>query len=352
MNSVLPTFPFQFFTPKKAPGDISVSSKIQRVVDYLLFKRTDLEGVVDIQLAKQVLVECTPKLFSDFAKAIQKVLDNFDLARMDKKKELYLANIISLIPYCYPSCGDTFRIPAKNSANRYQFVKFTVKDILTLTVDESLTPFKAYGLVSDHNHQMLVFLGTTFPGAEGFLNSLLTDFTPFVSVGKIAFLFARKKLADYFSAHKNVAVYGKSLGGSMALLAFREFESSLKEVYAVVPAGLHIWDRYKASCDKKVVIITQEGDLVSKMGYFPEHEKTHLYEVALTTKKVSGVLAHVVAFPGADCSKIKLKDPKFENRLMHRHLLTIVHCAFSFFIFGVLLTSLVLHKTRYLIQKK
>lgn len=346
MNALLPFLPNSSSHSLLYSKDIPLSGKVQQVVDFLFFQKLTLKGALDLKLAEHVFVRCNPGLFNEFAKSIQNIFSRIDIHAMDVRCELFLSSVITLIPYCYPNRGDRFVIPAKNEHGSYQNYEFIVSDIVTLSIDASLSPMKAYGLKSELGHNMLVFLGTTFPSADGFLNALITDFTPFVSVGKIAFSLSRSTLQDYFRRHRDVMVYGKSLGGSLALHALREYEASIKEVHAVVPPGLHFWDGYKRHSDKKVMIITHQGDLVSKMGYFPEHDKSRIYEVSLTSIKITGVFAHVIAFPGSTCAQIKQIDPKKENRSMHRHITTIVHIAFSCFIFGFFMASLAMHKTR------
>jgi hypothetical protein len=344
------------FNPKTTHEDTSepesvLKSKVQKVVNFLLFKSLNLDGVFHKQLAEHIFVRCQPRLHKEFAASLQYVFDRIDLSKVDQKTELYISHIISLIPYCYPSSGDTFLIPSKNDLGVFERCRFSVTDIITLNLDRTLSPFKAYGLKGEKGQNLLVFLGTTFPSADGFLNSLLADFTPFISVGKIAFIFSRHALNSYFHKHHDVSVYGKSLGGALALHALRDYSAHIKEVHAVAPAGLHVWDRYPKDCMKKVLIITQEGDPVSKMGYFPEHKDTHMFEVALTTRKITGIMAHVIAFPGSECAKIRKIDPIKENRAIHRHAMTIFHITMSFFIFSFLLSTLAIHKTRCFISK-
>jgi hypothetical protein len=351
MNAIIPYVQPLDVKARESNGDADIRTKIQKAVDFLFFKSSSLQGVYHKHLAEHVFIKCRPELFKGFAHAIQKILDRIDIHLMDKKSELYLSSVITLIPYCYPKRDDKFLIPFKNSHQKYERYTFTVTDIVSMSVDPSLSPMKAYGLKNELGHNMLIFLGTTFPSADGFLNALLTDFTPFLSVGKMAFSLSQSELKAYFKKHSDVIVYGKSLGGSLALHALREFEASIKEVHSVVPAGLHVWDKYQSICAKKVVIITHTGDLVSKMGYFPEHKNTKVYEISLTSVKITGVLAHVIAFSGSACATVKKIDPKTENRLIQRHVLTLMHMTCSMLIFTVLSVIFALHKTRHMIQK-
>lgn len=339
------------YEPLEPSFSNQVSFKIQKLVDYLLLKNKSLEGVIDRALAKEVMIDCSKGLFKAFAKALQKSLAAIDLATIDKIKELHLDSIISLIPYCYPEVGDRFLIPFRGKRASYDVVCFSVEKVIALSFDECLTPFKAYSLTSSFQDHLLVFLGTTFPSADGFLNSLMSDFTPFASVGAMAYKLAFRELKDYFHTHRGVHVYGKSLGGSLALHTFRDFESSIDQIHAVAPPGLHAWDRFMPTSTKKVVIITHEGDFVSQMGYFPEHDRTRIYQISLKTEKFGALMLHALALTGAEKAELKLLDPKKVNQEKKRVFLSALHVAFSCLFFTFLLTTYGLYKVRHRVQK-
>lgn len=325
--------------------------KIQKIVDYLLLKQTDLEGVIDRSLVKEIIVQCSSGLFTSFAGALQRAFLSIDTKKIDKKEELHIDNIVSLIPYSYPKEGDRFLIPFKGARREFEPVSFSVEKVISLSFDECLTPFKAYSLKSTSHDHLLVFLGTTFPSADGFLNSLMSDFTPFASVGRIAYKLAYRELEEYFKTRTNVHVYGKSLGGSLALHTFRDFESSIEQIHAVAPPGLHAWDRFVPTSTKKVVIITHKGDLVSQMGYFPEHAHTSIYQLSLKTEKLSAVMLHAVALTGSDQAEITLLDPKKVNQEKKRAFLSALHVAFSCLFFTFLFTTYGFYKIRHKVQK-
>lgn len=330
----------------------SFKSKIQKLVDFLLFAEPSLSGTLDRHLISQVMLACSPHLLKELGSSLQRALDEIDISTMDKKKELHISHIISLIPYCYPSEGDSFHIPYPTKEGIFRKVHFLVARVLSLKIDDSVTPFKAYGLQSDSGRNLLVFLGTTFPSADGFLFSLMSDFTPFVSVGKLCYDLAFKSLNEYFTSFKEVHVYGKSLGGTLALHTLKDFESSISEVHAVAPAGLHAWDYFRPKYSKKVVIITHEGDHVSKLGFFPEHHETRIYQLNLTRKKVGLVLTHALAFSGSECVEIKQLNPEAVNQEKKRHVYSAVHVVFSCLMFTFLAAIFGCHKLYYTIHKK
>lgn len=324
----------------------SESDKILKVVKYLLMKESNLEGVLSKSLARQILLKCEPVLFSQFAHALQEALSEIDISDMNEQKELFIANIIALIPYSYPKENQSFLIPIKNEDGVYERRKFECEKVIPMSISTCITPLNAYAFRSEVSDNMLLFTGTTFPAGGGFLNSLIADFTAFSSVGKLPFGMGYKTLEEYFNTHSSVKLYGMSLGGALCLHAFRHFEDKIKDVYAVVPAGLHLWDSFNKKSDKKVVILMQEGDIVSKLGYFPEHEGVKLYHLKAGETATKGLYAHARAFTGSSNSTIKNVDVKKINRSFFRRIITILHIAFSWLVFLFLMPVLAYHKIK------
>lgn len=311
-----------------------------RVVNYLLMQESTIDGVLSKKLAKQVLINCDKALFQQFQKALQECLDKIDIDAMDRQKELFIANVIALIPYAYPDLGHSFQLPIKNSDGIYQRHRFSVEQIIPMSISSAITPLNAYALQSDEGKNLLLFTGTTFPAGGGFLNSLIADFTAFSSVGKLPFGMGKEALDAYFASHENVSLYGMSLGGALCLHSFRIYEHKIKDVHAVVPAGLHMWDRFNNHSEKKVVIITQQGDIVSQLGFFPEHGNVELYHLKSSQSQTKGVLAHARAFSGSSGLSIEVKDVKKENRSFFRRIVTIMHIALGWLVFLALMPIL------------
>lgn len=215
-----------------------------------------------------------------------------------------------------------------------------------MTISTSITPLNAYAFRSAASDNMLLFTGTTFPAGGGFLNSLIADFTAFSSVGKLPFGMGYKALEAYFNTHSSVKLYGMSLGGALCLHAFRHFEDKIKDVHAVVPAGLHLWDSFNKKSDKKVIILMQDGDIVSKLGYFPEHEGVKLYKLKVNETATKGLYAHARAFTGSNKVNIASVDVKTINRSFLRRVITVMHIAFSWLVFLTLMPVLAYHKIK------
>jgi len=325
------------------------SGKIKKIINYLLMKDHNLDQVFSFDLAKTIFYQCNASFLNEFAKNLKEILDQIDLASIDKKQELFIAHIIALIPYTYPQVGDCFVIPVRNDDGFYQRMSYVCEKIIPISLSNSLTPLKAYSFHREDGKSALIFTGSTFPSGGGFLNALFADFTAFSSVGKLPFYLGLDQLSEYFKDHDKVMLYGMSLGGSLCLHTFNAFESKIQDIHVVVPAGLHLWDRFNKASDKKIVIITQEGDVISHLGYFPEHENSQLYHLKVTSGSRNGLQAHARAFSGSADVEIEKKNVRQVNRGFLRRLVTITHIALGWLIFLSLLPFLAVYKLKDLV---
>lgn len=321
--------------PKK-PSE--TSQKVQKTVDFLLMKSDDLSGVADKKLAQNILKQCDSHVQQEFSYALQNALLQLDFKRIDLKTELFISHVISLIPYCYPKLGMVFQIPIKTKRGDFALKTYTVSRVIDMSITSHLSPLKGYLLTSRHARPILIYTGTTFPAGDGFLNSLIADFTPFTSVGKLPFSIAKPVLESIFQDYSQLMVFGMSLGGALSLHTLRDYGHKLSSVFASVPAGLHSADSFKGS-GPKVVIVTQEGDLVSSLGYFPEHQGVEFYNFHLEGKKEKPLSAHARVYSGSPRSKFHKLDPKQVNRSLFRRILTSLHLALSWLIFSFLAIS-------------
>lgn len=347
MSQLAITTPLSASAPKPTlPGNDE--ERIAKIIRYILMQEQNLSGVLSKPLVEHVLYQPKEPFFKQFADSLQEALDLIDLTSIDEKKELFITNIMTSIPYTYPKVGDTFKFLVKNQDGHYERKLFTCDTILPTSVSTSLTPLNAYGFKSDNGENILLFTGTTLPAAGGFLNSLLADFTPFTSVGKVLFKRGFDRLKDYFKTHSDVRLFGKSLGGALCLHTLCHFEASIKDVYAVVPPGLHMWDGYNKGSDKQVTIVTQAGDIVSQLGYFPEHANVKVFHLKAKGNATKGLYAHARIFAGSPDTEISQLEPKQVNRCFTRRVITVMHIAFSWLIFIGLILVLVCYKCKQL----
>jgi hypothetical protein len=302
--------------------------KYEQVLDYLCCDEMHFNVQIDKKLIQDVLVHPRKEVLEVFRSCLKKKLVDEEALRINPH---YAYGLISLIPYTYPEEGEEFKLPVFNEENDLTIVDVRVSKVMNATIDRHLSPLKAYALSGENKENFLVFTGTTFPAASGFLNSLIADFTPFSSVGKLPFKIFKKELTAFFTDKKNVHVYGMSLGGALGLHALRDFHQKISHVFAQVPAGLHFYDRYDPSMKTKVTIITHKNDIVSKLGFFPEHKECEFFQVKEDDS--SGVKAHAKLLVNHQAATIRKIDPKLENRSIIRRIITSVHFVFSILVF-------------------
>lgn len=315
------------------PALTEEAAKVKKIVEYLLMQHNDLTDIISKPLAKKILSTPDLNLMRLFAHELQNALLNIDLKNIESQQELLIAHIISLIPYSYPKLDDTFQIPVKNIEGNFEYKRFRCEKIINMSISNYLTPLKAYGLTSDDGDYILSFTGTTFPAGSGFLNSLIADFTPFSSVGKVPFSKGFSELQSYFQDRHQVRLYGMSLGGSLCLHSFRHFESKIQDIHAIVPPGLHFFDRYNRESQTKIMILTQDHDIVSKLGYFPEHDRVEIYRIKTNGSHNKGLNAHARIFSASSNCHVEQLNTKQVNRSWIRLALTIVHLSLSWLIF-------------------
>jgi len=171
---------------------------------------------------------------------------------------------------------------------------------------------------------LITFLGTTFPAGEGYIATLLADFTPGMSVGHAPYLYGKKALREWFAGKQDVRLYGTSLGGALTLQTLRHHKERVGQVYAYNPPGLYPWNWSGFADAPETNIYYQENDLVATMGLFPEGEKVNVYRV-LPGNRENSVKAHARAFAGGEEVALLKSDPRYENERPLRKLFTALH---------------------------
>ncbi len=135
-----------------------------------------------------------------------------------EQKQVSLFHDLSFLAFSEPESGCRINIPLVG------YGPYTVERI-QLTSGWLSAPYYAYGLVPEARvaPPLLVFTGTAFPTATGFLAGLMADTGPRGSVGRQ--LYQRGNVAlqrwihqQYQQIGRRVVCTGQSLGGAMGLL--------------------------------------------------------------------------------------------------------------------------------------
>jgi hypothetical protein len=319
-------------------------------------------------LKKCVLWNKDPQSLKLMKKAFQEALDycadqmevmNQNIGSgKEKIFEGLIGNIVALLPYAYPEENEEYFIPQKIN-NEWQRIPYRLDKRIEFweTGHWMFSPIVAFGLVpaDQENHSeyppLLTFLGTTYPGGDGFMSTLFSDFTG--SVGEVAFWNHGKEKIQEWLYNRRVPndgslipsrLFGMSLGGAFCFHALRAFTENMTDasqkvieaIYAYSPPGLYDafhdnWWRnipHQTQFLPDIRIYIQKGDLVSNMGYFPELPHTtvmRIYPQNSYYEKSNLLIAHACVYTGLkDLLAVEYK-PSQINQETCRKVMTFFH---------------------------
>lgn len=306
---------------------------IGTLLDNLLGKTVLNDSSIGFDHFKAIFLKKDPALLQQFRSGLASVLTA--CSRLpppkDAKEELllqaFVGHLVALLPYTYPEEGEAFSIPQKIEGT-WKPVTYKIDRVIELTPRAFATPILAYGLTSTEEGAppLLSFIGTTFPAGDGFLATLLSDFTPGFSVGHLAAWWGAEEIGRWLQDKQGAQLYGTSLGGALAFHALRYHKEHIGQIHAYNPPGLYPWNwsqTYEGE-DPKVHIYYQENDLVPTMGFFPEGENVQVYRIH-AEKAERGVRAHAVVYTGKEKVTILKSSPEHENGRLDRKFLTVLH---------------------------
>lgn len=315
----------QGMQPEGRAGD----AQVHEIVEFLLGRGKPSKSWVNPRNIKGILLKRDPQLLRAVREELRVVLASCCAQlpapgdRQEPMFQAFVGNVVALLPYAYPEAGETFRIPQKLDGE-WRAVSYTVDRKFALSPKWFSSPIAAFGLVSAEGPPLITFLGTTFPAGEGYVATLLSDFTPGMSVGHAPYLYGRKQIREWLEDKQDVRLYGASLGGSLTMQLARDQKEKIGQVNAYNPAGLYPWNFIGYTPPSEVNIYYQENDLVASMGVFPEGEKVNVYRV-ITGSRENTMKAHARAFTGAEEVALLKGDPQYENGRTSRKLLTALH---------------------------
>lgn len=247
--------------------------------------------------------------------------------------QIFIGHLVALLPYTYPEVGEEFPIRLQVNG-QWQTFSYRVDRAIEITPRLFSTPIMAYGLVAPGAPPLLTFLGTTFPAGDGFVATVLSDFTPGFSVGHVAAWLGKERVRDWLQDKQGVQLYGTSLGGALTFHTLRYHKEHIGQVHAYNPPGLYPWN-WTETYDQpslQINIYYQENDVVPTMGFFPEGEQVKVYRLH-AGKPVRGFRAHAVVYTGMEDVSILKSSAPYENSRLIRKFLTVLH----FLIGGVVL---------------
>ncbi len=251
-------------------------------------------------------------------------------ARDSLVSEMLVGNLIALLPF----------FDFENQS-RIQLLRYIDQEWKIITYQLTHIPLvkgeiNAYGLepVDDNPKasSILVFCGTPYPAASGFLEAIWSDLHPIKSIGEEIFQQGRAELDRWMEGKSKVDCYGMSLGGALAYHAGHAYGEKVR-VHAYASPGLVPMKGGLSQIHGRVFF--HLNDLIRSIGYHPESENFEIYAV-VTDADLNFITAH--SHPTGLGPTLVLKiDPKHENQTWLRYLANILKIIVSTILFLVLL---------------
>lgn len=316
------------------------------ILSFLLGHDSLLSNWNDLKLLQSVFIEPDKDLLRKAQQELQNALNAaWDRLQIDEDAEslveAFIGHVLSIVPYTYPEPKMNLTIPMKIEGSWKQ-CSYTITEKLQLTPAALCSPIVAYALESKEGPALLSFLGTTYPAGEGFAATLLTDSTPFCSVGKGAYWLGKEKIQSWIDKQSGVQLYGLSLGGAMAFHTLRDHKAKILSLYAYNPPGLYPWE-WSEAYSQPIHIYYHERDVVALSGYFPTGEGVEITRI-LKKEPNNAFKAHAQIYTASTPLDLEsnlvfmLKsDVDYEHSRIARVAMTIVHFVAALLLFLALL---------------
>lgn len=315
-----------------SPAGRGRDQEIHEIMQFFLGKKS--QDWISSKYAEKILYQTDEELLQGAQEEIRAILES--CAEMSSKLlkedemifQAFIGHIISLIPFTYPEENTPFIIPQKIDG-QWKKCHYRIDRKFELTPGWFSSPMVSYGLVSSDGPPIMSFLGTTFPGGDGYLATILADFTPCMSVGHAPYLLGRQQIVDWLADKEKVRLYGISLGGAMTFQVLRHHRDKIESVEAFNPPGLYPWD-WKEDYNEgpKINIYYHDNDLVPSTGFFPEGRDVTVYRL-YTGNTETFRRAHIRVYSAFDHVTVLKSDPAYENKRWERKILTGCHMFFG-----------------------
>ena len=322
------------YHPDTSPQLEGSGKLAQEALQVLCHGASVSSNFIDKNLLLTVFVNADPEFMLKFYEAIQRELDFLAANPPQTEAEeliwrVYLGNLLGLVPFSYPATGTQLNIPVLQDG-RCTAVRYTIEKI-PMPLTRFASPMSAFGMTPEagsNAQPILSFMGTTFPGAEGFLTTILSDTYPGHHVGGYVFDKNKELFDRWFEDKSDVHVVGISLGGALSLHAAKEYSEKIARVDAYNAAGVdtETWDA-KLSDDCKVYIWCHAGDVVSEVGHWPTKPNVSVMRVIAHQEGVGeGALeSHGRVLAGCKRVSVRKLDTQELNKSFKRGFMTFLH---------------------------
>ncbi len=267
--------------------------------------------------------------------------------------EMIIGDLLALLPFLNLTSESTIKIPLRlGDPKTWEYPLYAIEPLF-LTPSWMGSPITAFGLTPHDNSiaapPLILFKGTTYPSDKGFGLSLLTDLTPFESVGSYVYSMGKETIKSWLESHaknQKAIVIGKSLGGIVASMVAMDFYAFIEKVISYGAPGFssqdlnkfyRIFDEVKKNNEPfpETHAFYQKNDPVLFCD-FPVDRGIHYYLV-VGSKIRKGVLAHADMYSTHIQSMILKIDPSKESFRIFRIATTTLRAGLSFFAFPFIL---------------
>ncbi|MGR3973143.1 MAG: hypothetical protein QRY72_00985 [Candidatus Rhabdochlamydia sp.] len=288
---------------------------------------------INKEVTKALFVEYNPHLVAKHREIFQQVLDYLMHSLTDTTchpliTETLVGNLIALLPYFDFEEGSTLFL-IQNVLGEWKKICYEI-DHIPLIEDKII----AYGLTPidcEKAPSLLIFRGTPYPAAPGFLEALFSDFHPACSIGKDIFEAGREKLDLWMKGRGKINCFGMSLGGSLAYHMGMHYQE-LAQIYVYGAPGMVTENQQmKQVCGK---IFFHYEDLVRLIGFHPDSISCQMYAV-LTKEKKDLFITHTQPLGLGPLIVLKVY-PRYENLKQSRYLFNIFKAVMSLPLFCIL----------------
>lgn len=251
---------------------------------------------------------------------------------------IFTYQMLSLYIFLDPSEEELLTIPQyENATESWKLASYQVSRIALSFMKQKQELF-ALELKAPEKDPILIFRGTPPPCSQGFLSSLITDFTPFHGVGETLFRQNFKFWQKWMEEKNQVIVCGQSLGGS---LAYHLASHWPEKVFFYTFGSPGLFRKTPQEEKMRGFILTHEKDLIFQVGRHPESPFVKLYQVS-SERRRNWFTAHMRGV--LQTNQYRQLLTSIENTSFKRRVFTIIHQCLSaaLFVFLVALKVAIL----------
>ena len=277
-----------------ADDETNIQKTVQDALDLIIDPRVSISDVLNPALITALFINKNKYLLREFQVRLQQEMHKIPLLTNETNEQLSakIDNILSFIAYTEPTNGACIYIPTLID-EAFENIRYTIQRI-NLTSDYLSAPYPCYGLIPPLSHSnvpaRIIFLGTTFPTAKGFVQTLMADTAPGGGVGHFLYMQGGSDLKAWINEQfektkQAIHCCGQSLGGAMCIQTYIHQPNKV-EFTAINPPFLTNAERRalnessiaQKDWTRKNQIFSHVQDPIGRIGHwFPPNTDVYIY---------------------------------------------------------------------------